>query len=698
MRFSSILVTSLCLFTMGSQLLAEVSGPVVRAQKKGLEVNLKDPTFQEGVLTTDKGGVVTAEGLRIQAQKIRFINRIESGFPIKKIIAEGNLLLEFSSKAFVGEKLEFDFLTNTGTLWDGKTYFDVWFIGGERIELCSDGSYHINSAFITTSANNEALWDIRAGNVTVTQKDLLTASNIRFRITDIPVMWLPSFKANLRFFKDPPVRYKIVWDKALGPRATMRYRIYSWNDFNLYFRLDYRLKRGFGGAIESDYHSPDLRTTFVTKSYVAHDKTVSEQTGQSRYRFQGLWDTCSRDGKTKVHMTYDKLHDPLMAGDFKTDEFEINTQKQTVFWVHHQEDHAFATLRFQPRINPFQSLNQEMPSLLLGIKPFTFGNTGIISQNSARAAFLDYVYSEGLSPLLPNRHAVRIDTKNQLYRPFSLGPVNITPNAGIVAIYYNNNPYHRSIGQGAVTFGGDVNTHLYRRYGEVMHQVTPYIGYEGITRPLANSDDVIIFDIHDGYHKLNQLRFGMRQAFYKGLLEPTLALDLYAYAFFDGRSIHERIPKAYATVSWLKPSYAIYTQTGWNFQEHLLDFFNIRTLYTLSEDVAFGLEFRHRSKYDWRKANHHNFIVDVARPLSELVDSPLSDGRNTFLTHIYAHLSPRWALHFQSHHGWGRKEHQSYNAARIDLFTLLTTSWQLRVSFEHTPNNNRFDAGINLIR
>ena len=698
MRFVSVFIASLSLFSLGSYVCAEVTGPIARAQKKGLEVNLKDPTFTDGVLTTDKGGVVTAEGLRIQAQKIIFINRIENGLPVKKIVAENNLLLEFSSKAFVGDRLEFDFLTSTGTLWNGKTYFDVWFIGGEKIELRADGSYHIGSAFITTSANNEALWDIRAGNVCVTQKDLLTASNIRFNVTNIPVMWLPSFKANLRLFKDPPVRYKIIWDKGLGPRATMRYRIYSWHDFNLYFRLDYRLKRGFGGAIETDYRTPDLRTVFVTKSYAAHDKSVPDETGQKRYRFQGLWDTSSLNGKTKVHMSYDKLHDDKMPGDFKSEEFEINTQKQTIFWLHHQEKHAFATLRFQPRINNFQSLNQELPTLLLGIKPFSIGNTGIISQNIAKAAFLDYVFADNLSPLLPSRHAGRIETKNQLYRPIPLGPITITPNAGIVAIFYNNNPNNRSVGQGAFTYGGNINTNLYKRYGSVMHQVTPYLRYEGISKPLANSDNVIIFDIDDGYHKLNLLRFGLRNSFYTVDFEPALTLDLFAYTFFDGKSIHERIPKGYAALSWKKPTYAIYSETAWNFQENLLDYFNIRTLWTLSEDFALGLEFRHRSKYDWRKSNHQNFIVDATRSLSALLDSPLSDGRNTFLTHFYANLSPRWACHFQSHHGWGRKKTQSYNAAKIELFTLLTTSWQLKVSFEHTPNNNRFGAGISLVK
>ena len=97
------------------------------------------------------------------------------------------------------------------------------------------------------------MWEINAKKVKITEDYLLSARNIRFRFFKIPLFWLPSFKSNLKAFSDPPIRYKVVWDKGLGPRLTMRYRVFSWRDFNLFFRLDYRLKRGFGGPLESEY-------------------------------------------------------------------------------------------------------------------------------------------------------------------------------------------------------------------------------------------------------------------------------------------------------------------------------------------------------------------------------------------------------------------------------------------------------------
>src|ERR1700722_1438470 len=81
------------------------------------EVNLKNPVFSHGVISTDEGGIVTAPGMRIQARKISYTNRIENGVAVQRIEAEGDLMMEYGEHAFVGSKLEYNFATKTGTLW-----------------------------------------------------------------------------------------------------------------------------------------------------------------------------------------------------------------------------------------------------------------------------------------------------------------------------------------------------------------------------------------------------------------------------------------------------------------------------------------------------------------------------------------------------------------------------------------------------
>ncbi|HEY5235257.1 MAG TPA: hypothetical protein VIJ14_03675, partial [Rhabdochlamydiaceae bacterium] len=213
---------------------------------KDFEVNLKDPIFVNGAISTDQGGIVTSEGLRIQAQKIQYINKTENGKQVKKIIAEGDLMMVYWDRVFVGSKLEYDFATNTGTLLDGKTFTDYWFLGGDKIELKEDGSYALYNAYITTCESQENTWDIHTKHISISDEHLLSAGAISLRFFKVPIFWLPSFKANLSSFKAPPIRYKLIWDKILGPRLSMRYRVYSWEDFSVFFRFDYRISRGPG--------------------------------------------------------------------------------------------------------------------------------------------------------------------------------------------------------------------------------------------------------------------------------------------------------------------------------------------------------------------------------------------------------------------------------------------------------------------
>jgi len=668
-----------------------------------IEVHLKDPIFTQGLIKTDQGGVIIsqAQALRIQAQRIEYIHRVENGQLVKKVIAEGDLLFQQGMHAFVGSKLEYDFVSRTGTLTDGKTFTGIWFIGGDKIELNPDGTYSLHDAYITTSENQDRTWDISARAVNVSKNHLLSAKNIRIRFIKLPIFWLPSFKMNLKFFTDPPVRYKIRWDKSLGPRATMRYRVFSWEDFNLFFRLDYRLKRGFGAAIESEYYSPDERTIFLTKSYGANDKTIPDQTGPKRYRLQGLYQWKNREDNTHLFASYDKMSDDKMPGDFKDDDFEVNTQKRTIFTLDHNRENILSSIIVQPRINNFQSLNQQLPLAFGSIRPFNIAKSGIISENYATAGYLNYIYNRQIQEELPHIHSGRIETRNQIYRPISLRYLNLTPNIGFHGIYYTNNPYRNAIGQAIFSYGAEVNTRLFRNSAKHKQVIEPYLRYTGLTTPTAKLNQHFIFGIDDGVYRLNQLRCGIKNSLFSPHLSPFVpqfSLDLYTYAYFGQTAFHYAVPKFYTAFTWNRPSFSIKTAIAWNMQQRLFDYSNLLSEWTINENLAFVVEFRHRSKYDWRKADHHNFILDVARPIDELLHSPISDGRNTLLTRIQLRLTPRWTTHFETHNGWGRRDQPSYTEFRIQLFNAIATSWQFKLSIRKSPDDFEVSPSISIVK
>lgn len=672
-----------------------------------LTVDLKNPCFSNGILSTDEGGVAKAIGMRIQARKMVYINRTENGIFTQKILAEGDLMLELGGRVFVGSHLEYDFIHRKGTLLCGKTFVDMWFLGGDKIELSEDGSFYITNAFVTTCENQGNNWDVQANMATITKSHLLSAKNIHFRIFKVPFFWLPIFKSNLKLLQDSPIRYKVVWDKILGPRLTARYRFFSWKDIDCFFRLDYRLKRGFGAALETEYLSQDKRTIFVTRSYGAHDKSFPDEKGPHRYRFQGLYHYLSEDEKTQVHLTYDKLSDSQMVGDFKSEDFEINTQERTVLTISREFNQTFLNFNLKPRINPFQSIDQELPFFFFGIRPFTLGSSGIISINNCNGGFLDYVYTNPLRSQLDALHlpaqtrAGRVQSYHELYRPFAIGPLVITPNVGATGIFYSNNSSNQAVVQATAFYGLETHTRLAASYSCLKHVVEPYAHAQGYTRPVLGLNKHFYFGLYDGYTQLNQLRIGIRNYLIQpttSYFAPTFTSDIYTYGFFGKHAFQKNFPKGYLSLGCNFSSIALKTTIARNFENQVWDFVNISTEWTLNEDLAFAIEFRHRSAFDWRKANHQNFFLDVARPVFELFHTSLSDRRNTILTRGYVRLGPKWSCLLQTKHGWGRKHEPSYHAGKIDLFTMLTCSWQLRLSYERMPNDNRFTAAISLFK
>lgn len=674
------------------------------SSEKDFVVNLKNPEYVDGVVTTNEGGVITAPGMRIQARQIRYINQQQNGEKIQRIWARGDLMMEYQGRFFVGDEIDYDLQTKTGVLRCGRTGVEGWYLGGELINLCSDGSFTIYGAYVTTSSDLSPLWEITSKEVKVNKEMQLSARNVFFEFGKVPVFWVPAFRANLKWLQDSPVSFRIPqWDTSLGPRLSARYRIYSWENFASYFRFDWRLRTGgVGGALEAEYHAPDGRTHFLTQNYAAYDKSFPNQSGNRGYRFQGLFKHIFADECTRFHAQWDRFSSDRMINMFKSPDFEINTQKSTYATLNHLSENGFIDLKFRPRINSFQTMNQELPYSAMGLRPIELWKTGIISENYVSGSYLDYTFANQIDKLLQDRKSGRLETINTLYRPVQAGPVTITPRAGVVGIFYSQSPTRGSTGQLLMSYGGDVTSTLSKWTPAWHHMVTPYCKYLGYTRPQTPVDRYPVFDIDDGYDRLDQLRFGVHQALYtrgSESLLPALSLDLYGYALFGPRAYEDTIPKLFADFEVNRPYWALKGRGIWNVEDQLLDEGNVEFLYTVSPSMALGVEFRHRSKYRFRKAVYDNWVVDFARPIDELLDSPLSDRRNTLLTKVHIRFTPRWNMQFQSFHGWGRKDEPRYNGAKVEFYTMLTTSLQWKITYEYLPNDPfRFSLDLKLIK
>lgn len=663
-------------------------------------VDLKEPLYQEGVLSTEKGGIISGPNIRIQARKIRYIRQQPPNL-VARIEAEDQVMIEFDQHVFVGDTLVYDFIKKEGLIEKGRTAIEPWYFGGETIELLADGSYLIHEGYLTTSENIDPDWGIYAQEITIQNNQYVIARKMQLRIEQLPVFGLSYFRANLNSIFDSPIRYRFRWGGSQGPRFGFTYEIFSWERLKMFFRFDYRLTRGPGGAFEVYYHSPDYKTEFESVNYLAKDSSLLHPNQKLRYRFEGVFRSAWDQDKTTMLLTYDKLSDREVPSNYDDHDFSFETVKRTQILLRRQEDDWIGYFYSRVRVNSFQTVKQELPSLALNPKPYPLGNTGIIFENWMKASFVDFQYSDCLLHV-HDYAATRLEYRPKLYRPFFIGPLTWTPEAGAVNIFYGNSPEHDAQWLTLGFAGSELHTYLHRYSSDnrFKHVIEPYARYDYYTHPTISPNEHFIFDIEDGWYYLNQVTLGVKNFLYakreNGCVNRLVLLDLYTYAFLDTPHYHG-VPKIYGRLI-LAPTPTLHhiIDTAWDWDHLQLDHINVRSELTLNDDFAIAAEYRHRSAYSWRKVDQENFFLDIFRSDASLRHSSLSDRRDTILFHFFYRFHPTWSCEVSSRHGWRRLHEPAYHEYEINLLTTIQTAWHLKLSYQHRERDDRIAMYVNV--
>lgn len=659
----------------------------------GIEIDLKNPTYEEGVLTTVEGGVIASSSIRIQATEILYKKEENT----ETVFASGNLLVEFGDYVFVGESLSYNITEETGVISCGRTAIEPWFFGGDTIELCKDKSIVLRNGFITTSPSSKPDWAISAKETTLQCQRYLTSKNVKFKILNIPFLWLPKYYADLKTIFDSPLDFEVRFGGKQGPRLRMEYEIFSWQKLKTRLRLEYRLNRGPGAGITTEYHDSKRKQHLEMINFVAKDSPTEEEERniKYRYRIQGLYYQSLHNDCTQIKASWDVLSDREMPQDYNDDTLTIKNIGNTELLLRQQGKFWIANATTQVKANPFQTVLQELPSIEWRSYPLNIANTGIISETLVRAGYLDYVYAQGLENV-SNYDSTRLEFRENLYRSFKFGPLQLTPETGMEAIYYGNSPTREQQDLVIGTLALHANTHLYRCYGDKKHVIEPYAAYNFYTCPSITPSEHYIFNTEDGWYYLNTARVGINNNVYfrsqdSCCIHRCFQLDLYTYAFFDTVTIPDTFQKIYCNTSFLINDNLKYQiTTAWNFQQNQLDHFNYRLEWTANTNFALAAEYRHRSSFDWRKADHENFVLDSFRSVEELRGSELSDRRDTLLLHTFYRFHPLMAVDFQIRHGWNRKTEPDYTEYQADLITNLGSAWNLKLSYQYREEDHRW--------
>jgi len=675
--------------------------------QQSITVNMENPEYRDGIISTNHGGVITSTELRIQARHIVYINKIENGKFLHKVSAEGDLMLHNKGRTYVGHRFEYDFITKSGIIYNGVTAINPWFLCGEQIYLHTDNSLHLYNTCVTTSEKPKPNWQIHVPEAHITKDHLLAAKNVTFRVMNTPIFWIPFFKSNLKLFTRSPIHYTLRWGREPYPTLDILYRIYSWEQLDFFVRFNIHALRKLGVSFESNYHSIDKKSQFLTKSFVDYDRRCQyrpEKHAPVHYHLRGVYKTQNEQENCQFFASYNWLSDKNMQKLFNNDTSELKNVRQTQIKVRNYQDWMIFGVNGRARLNSFQEVKQELPEIFWMHRPFIIGRSNILFENRATLAYLDYVLAKNIETTLPNFSAIRLSTYHTLYRSFFYKGLSFMPLVGLTTIFYSDSRHNHPVSQVVLNYQLSCDCTFKRLYQTFCHLMQPYAFFQGITPPTIDPDTPYIFSIQDGLNRINLLKTGMRNLFYFNksvLFEPNIIADIYAYSFFSNTTFQKRIPKIEGHIVCNFPSWKFSNRVGWNIEHRLLEYANIQLAWTINEDYAFKTEFRYRSPFHWRKDVSDNFIMDVTRKDSDLLHSPLSDQRNVLTARLQMKISPQWVARLESCIGWGRKNEPSYTIAKVDLITLISTSWRLKITFIHSPTpqgrNNYFFCSLSLI-
>lgn len=677
------------------------AGFVEQIMSDEIVVDLREPTYCDGVLTTTKGGVVTGPAIRIQAQNITYTQRQDEDGQILLLEAEGELMAEYNGWLFIGDRMEYDFVRGEGVIYDGRTGMQDWFFGGKRITLQADGTHVIEDGFATTSEASNSDWQILSPYIRIINNQFLDARNIQFRFVKLPIFWFPSYRLNLATKWHTPIKYRARWTGRLGARVGITYQFYKGEEWSAAVVTDYSLRQGLGGGFEVERADSCGPGRFRSIAYYASDRSPYEENRTERYRIWGsLYESWYND-TLSLWISYDKLSDKFMPSDYYQKSINSRNIQPTKLSLRKRSDNWIANFVVHPRLNDFQTIKQELPSLQLNLRPRSLYQTGIISDTWAEASFLNFRYDDSL-PGVSDYQSGRFELRQRFYRPSLIGPLLLTPETGFTVIHYTDSPSDHAITQTVALLGSRAETRIRRDCDTWSHAMTPYVHFRSHQAAHSPVTDHYLFDHDDGITNLNLARFGLHNSIYACCgqeARQSLQADLYAYLIADQSNVPESLPRIYFDATWRPSNQIVYrVASAWDRVRSDIDHINVGADVTLSENLAFSSEYRHRSDYAWRKLDPENFFVDVARDEPSLLASRVSDRRDTLLNHLFWRPSPWWAVEWISQLGWNRRNQPKYHEYQIDLHAQLRASWQVRLSYQSRENDSRVAVYLSLGR
>ncbi|MEA2013806.1 MAG: LPS assembly protein LptD, partial [Thermodesulfobacteriota bacterium] len=221
--------------------------------------------------------VITFENGYIKADNVIF-NRMTN-----KVEADGNVYIKSGNDILEGGKAQFDINKKTGTITDGRAFFDEnhLYLKGGIIEKKGDVTYFLEDGRATTCDSETPDWQFTGREMEVTVDGYGTIKHGTFQVRGVPILYLPYLifpakttrQTGLLFPRISYSRDKLGWDIGIP---------FYWavsENVDATFCQRYMDERGFQEGVELRYILGKDSYGTLYGDYLNDNKTVSESEG-----------------------------------------------------------------------------------------------------------------------------------------------------------------------------------------------------------------------------------------------------------------------------------------------------------------------------------------------------------------------------------------------------------------------------------
>lgn len=427
----------------------------------------------------------------------------------KEAIAEGDVVVARGDDILRGEKIIYNFQTETGTIVNGVAKADVWYGGGKEVKKISANEIDITDGYVTTCDLMKPHYAIRSKQVKIYLGKRVVARNVTFNVGGVPVMYLPVYSQPAKE-KFPKITIVPGTNKDWGAYLLSSYRYNLSDDVKGNVHLDYRRNKGLGEGLDYGFKSDDLGNGYARLYYINEcDKTQHTKKERWRAQYRHKWEV--RPDTTGI-VEYHKFKDVNFSKDYLyREEFERDPQPPTYATIIHASPNYEASLYVEDRVNKFFTDVERLPEAQINFK-----NQRLFEK--LPVFYKGYFDGVNLNKEVANstqqNHVIRADTYNQLAVPFRLVDfISVDPYIGTQQTFYTREiATDKNRFRGALYTGLDFSSNFYRVYdcktdflnldiSGMRHIFTPNVSYYYVQKPTLLPDKLFDFDDIDTLDK-----------------------------------------------------------------------------------------------------------------------------------------------------------------------------------------------------